>query len=110
MLEWVAISFSGGPSQPRDRIRVSHIAGRLLPSEPPGKPDCSLQGEKLARKALVIYNMVNQSSDFAKLEGRRDEKGAHERGAGKGRSKIFMEEQETMSKTKKLLSFSKCET
>ena len=45
--------------------------------------------------------MVNQSSDFAKLEGRRDEKGAHERGAGKGKSKIFMEEQETMSKTKK---------
>ena len=36
-------------------------------------------GGKLARKALVIYNTVNQSNDFAKLEGLRDEKGAHER-------------------------------
>ena len=30
ILEWVAISFSRGSSQPRDRTRVSHIAGRLF--------------------------------------------------------------------------------
>ena len=60
-----------------------------------------ITGKKLARKALVIYNMVNQSNDFTKLEGRRDEKGAHERGTGKGRSRIFMEEQERTSKTEK---------
>ena len=28
VLEWVAISFSRGSSQPRDRIRVSHIVDR----------------------------------------------------------------------------------
>ena len=28
VLEWGAISFSRGSSQPRDRTRVSHIAGR----------------------------------------------------------------------------------
>ena len=28
ILEWVAISFSRGTSQPRDRTQVSHIAGR----------------------------------------------------------------------------------
>ena len=28
VLEWVAISFSRGSSQPRDRTRVSRIAGR----------------------------------------------------------------------------------
>ena len=28
VLEWVAISFSRGSSQPRDRIQVSRIAGR----------------------------------------------------------------------------------
>ena len=28
ILKWVAISFSGGSSQPRDRTRVSHIVGR----------------------------------------------------------------------------------
>ena len=30
VLEWVAISFSRGSSQPRDCIRVSHIAGRCF--------------------------------------------------------------------------------
>ena len=28
ILEWITISFSRGSSQPRDRTRVSHIAGR----------------------------------------------------------------------------------
>ena len=39
-LEWVAISYSMGSSQPKDQTRVSHIAGRFffLPSETPGKP------------------------------------------------------------------------
>ena len=31
---------SRGSSQPRDRTHISHIAGRALPSEPPGKPKC----------------------------------------------------------------------
>ena len=30
ILGWVAISFSGGSSQPRDQTRVSHIIGRLF--------------------------------------------------------------------------------
>ena len=30
MLEWVAIPFSRGSSQPKDRTRVSHIAGRFF--------------------------------------------------------------------------------
>ena len=30
ILEWVAISFSGGPSQPRDQTQVSCIAGDLF--------------------------------------------------------------------------------
>ena len=30
ILEWVAISFSRGSSQPRDRTLVSHTAGRLF--------------------------------------------------------------------------------
>ena len=30
VLEWVAISFSRGSSQPRDRIRVSRIVGRCF--------------------------------------------------------------------------------
>ena len=41
ILEWVAISFSGGSSQPRDRTRVSREPckkGRFFTTEPPGKP------------------------------------------------------------------------
>ena len=30
ILEWIAISFSREYSQPRDRTRVSYIAGRLF--------------------------------------------------------------------------------
>ena len=38
-LEWVAISFSRGSSQPRDWTQVSRVAGRFLLSEPPGEPE-----------------------------------------------------------------------
>ena len=38
ILEWVAISFSRGSSQPRNRTQVSRIVADSLPSEPPGKP------------------------------------------------------------------------
>ena len=30
ILEWIAISFSRGSSQPRDRTQVSHIGGRCF--------------------------------------------------------------------------------
>ena len=35
--EWVAYPFSRGSSQPRNRTRISCIAGRSLPTELPGK-------------------------------------------------------------------------
>ena len=38
ILEWVAIPFSRGSSQPRDRTQVSRIAVDSLSAEPPGKP------------------------------------------------------------------------
>ena len=38
LLEWVAISSSGGSSRPRDRTQVFCIAGRFFPAEPAG-PD-----------------------------------------------------------------------
>ena len=43
MLEWVAIPFFRGSSQPRDRTQVSCIAGGFLRSEPPGKPQNAFQ-------------------------------------------------------------------
>jgi len=38
ILEWEAVPFSRGSSQPRYQIQVSHIAGRLFTAEPQGKP------------------------------------------------------------------------
>ena len=38
ILEWVAIPFSRGSSQTRDRTRVSCTVARFFPSEKPGKP------------------------------------------------------------------------
>ena len=37
-LEWVAIPFSRGSSQPRDQTQVSTLQEDSLPAEPPGKP------------------------------------------------------------------------
>ena len=37
ILEWVAISFSRGSSQPRDRTCVSSLVGRFFTTELPGK-------------------------------------------------------------------------
>ena len=38
ILEWVAVPFSRGSSQPRDRTQVSRIADDSLPAKPQGKP------------------------------------------------------------------------
>ena len=38
ILEWVAMPFSRGSSQPRDGTWISCIAGRFFTTETPGKP------------------------------------------------------------------------
>ena len=38
ILEWVAISYSRGSFQPRDRTCIPCIAGEFFTAEPPGKP------------------------------------------------------------------------
>ena len=38
VLEWVAVPFSVGSSQPKDRTQVSCIADRFLAAEPQEKP------------------------------------------------------------------------
>ena len=39
MLEWIAILFSKGSSQPRDQTQAFSIAGEFFTSSPPGKPE-----------------------------------------------------------------------
>ena len=60
ILEWVAITFSRGSSQPRDRTWVSCIVGRFFTSEPPGKPPFF----KVFRRKCLMLVKVNQCSKF----------------------------------------------
>ena len=39
ILEWVAISSSGGSSQPREGTPVSSLAGRYISTDATGKPE-----------------------------------------------------------------------
>ena len=47
ILEWVAISFSRGSSQPRDQTRVSHIGGRCF----------NLWATRLTQQKLFFYEV-----------------------------------------------------
>ena len=68
ILEWVAISFSRRSSQPRDRIQVSHTAGRNLRAQQDrhqdrhyDPPDLSCNGfVKRKRKKLSTYTEYQQ--------------------------------------------------
>ena len=55
ILEWMAISFSRGSSQPRDWTQVSHIAGR-------GFNLCT------TREALKYKNTVSQKTSYRDTE------------------------------------------
>ena len=46
VLEWVAISFSRGSSQPRIKPGSTALRADALPSEPPGKPMNSTERQK----------------------------------------------------------------
>ena len=66
ILEWVAISFSRGSSQPRDQTQVTHIASRLLLTKPPGKP-------LVREKDLQIFSQMQYwNSCFRENPGRRN--------------------------------------
>ena len=54
ILEWVAIPFSRGCSQPRDWIHISCIGRQVLHTEPPGKPHSCLE--------VVSYNAISALS------------------------------------------------
>ena len=52
ILEWVAISFSRGCSQPRDLTHISSTAGGFFPTEPPGKPHV---GYESINDSFILY-------------------------------------------------------
>ena len=59
ILEWVAMPFSRGSSQPRDQTQVSHIAGRILLSEPPGKSVNTGMGSLSLHRWIFLTQELN---------------------------------------------------
>ena len=70
ILEWVAISYFRGSSQPRDQTCVSCdscIAGRFLTAEPPGKPALEeMRVQSLGHKDPLEKEMATHSSILAR--------------------------------------------
>ena len=53
ILDWIAISFSRGFSQPRDGTHISCIGSRFFTTESPGKPGCFIL---VSFNSLVVEN------------------------------------------------------
>ena len=60
IVEWVAISFSRGSSQPRDGTHVSCIAGKSFIAEPLGKPQAGGMHNNITMK-MILFNCVSLS-------------------------------------------------
>ena len=56
ILQWVAVPFSRGSSQPTDQTQISHIAGRFFTSWATGKP------EKMLPYLLTIPDGVESNT------------------------------------------------
>jgi len=72
ILEWVAIPFSGGSSQAKDRTHVSCIADSL-PAKPPGKPKNTGVGSLF----LLQQIFPTQESNWGLLHCRSEPPGKH---------------------------------
>ena len=69
-LEWVAISYSRGSSQPRDQTGISCSEGRSFTTEPQGSPKMqySIDINSIgARVSCVLVMILSLSSHVAKL-------------------------------------------
>ena len=66
ILEWVAVPFSRGSSQSRDRTHVSHIAGDSLPAEPQGKP----KNTGVGNLSILQWIFLTQESNWGLLHWR----------------------------------------
>ena len=73
ILEWIAMSFSRGSSQPRDRIQVSRIAGGFLTSWATRETSVNLLHSQIILKQIPdilllvnIYVYISKSKDSFK--------------------------------------------
>ena len=72
ILEWVAISFSRGSSQPRDRTQVSRIAGRLFTICATKEGNAGLEeaqaGIKISRRNINNHRYADDTTLMAEKE------------------------------------------
>ena len=74
ILEWTAIFFSRGSSQPTDGICISRIAGRLFTTEPPGKPRPYIKCKINKDEQVISWALREPTASW--LRGRGDIKQA----------------------------------
>ena len=66
-LEWVAMPFSRGSSQPKDWTQVSHIAGGFFTSWAPGKPFTSISSLKSHVQYFLKQKIIIDDSPITKV-------------------------------------------
>ena len=79
-LEWVAISFSRGSSQPRDRTQVSCTAGGFFTTELPGKPTYRSKSPNKRKMKYLMRHSSFQKEGHSLITSRAtetDEGSAH---------------------------------
>ena len=64
ILEWVAISFSRGSSQPRIKLRSPTLQANSLPPEPPGEPIFCSGWIKMSRKWWQPKSQASGTTSF----------------------------------------------
>ena len=66
ILEWVGYCFSSRSSQPRNRTRVSCIAGDSLLTEPSGKPSFSAEAFAMAVPVSHVFGALKRT-EFSRV-------------------------------------------
>ena len=68
ILEWVAMTYSRGSSQPRDQIQVSHIAGRFFTIWATRESICYISLEKFnPNKCSHMFINICKNSQYKLL-------------------------------------------
>ena len=85
IVEWVTISFSRGPSWPRNWTRISCIEGGFFTTEPPGKPKRKTWGS-----ANLLWVAISELGKYRKGVMRREEMFIREGGCPSGSWKVSL--------------------
>ena len=71
ILERVAIPFSRGSSQPRDRTHISCVVGGFFTTEPPGSPD--VDSCRITLTSFNVKSLKKACADLQRHEGKESQ-------------------------------------